>query len=297
MDLWQLKIFCSVVEQKSFSKAGKEIHLSQPTISSHIRDLETHFNCRLIDRLGKEAVPTGAGKLLYNHARKILALRDSAETEMAEYQGLIKGRIKIGGSTIPGSYILPRFIGQFVSKNPEVKITLIINDTLKIIEEIINGDLEIGVVGAESGDRRIVQTPLIKDNMCVIVPKEHKWFDKNEISPEELIKEPFIIREEGSGTRTSLGKKLEKSGIALDDFNITAELGSTSSVIQGIKNGLGISVLSSIAVSEDLKTKNLKALKVKGVDLSRQFYLTYHRDRTPSPLMNSFKNFLESENR
>lgn len=295
MDLWQLNIFCNVIELKSFSKAGKAIHLSQPTISSHIRDLETHFNCRLIDRLGKEAVPTKAGSLLYEHAKRILALKDDTEAAMAEFHGSIKGRLKIGGSTIPGGYILPQFIGNFVSTFPDVKITLIINDTFQIIEKIISGEVELGMVGAKTLDKRVAQFPLIKDNMCVIIPKSHKWFSKNEISIDELRKEPFIIREKGSGTRKSLAEKLQEQGLGIDDFNIIAELGSTSSIIQGIKSEIGVSVLSSRAVMEDCELGRLKAVPVKNVDLSRQFYLTIHKDRTPSPLMNAFTRFLEEK--
>lgn len=295
MDLWQLNIFCKVIELKSFSKAGKAIHLSQPTISSHIRDLESYFNCRLIDRLGKEAVPTKAGKLLYGHAKKILALKDSAEAAMSEFHGSIKGRLKIGGSTIPGGYILPEYIGKFVSQNSDVKITLIINDTFQIIESIINGELEIGIVGAESKDKRIVQTPVIEDNMCVIIPQNHKWANKKQIDIKDLKKEPFIIRENGSGTRKSLVNRLEEHNLNIEEFNIIAELGSTSAVIQGIKNGLGVSVLSSIAVAEENALGSLKAVPLKGIDLSRKFYLTFHKDRTPSPLMKAFKEFIESE--
>jgi DNA-binding transcriptional LysR family regulator len=103
MDLWQLNIFCRVIELKSFSRAGNAVHLSQPTISSHIKDLEDHFDCRLIDRLSKEAIPTKAGELLYSYAKRMLALRDETETALAEYNGKIRGRLVIGGSTIPGT--------------------------------------------------------------------------------------------------------------------------------------------------------------------------------------------------
>jgi DNA-binding transcriptional LysR family regulator len=296
MDLWQLKIFCKVIELKSFSKAGKSIHLSQPTISSHIKDLESYFNCRLIDRLGKEAAPTSAGSLLYSKAKEILALKESAEASMAEFQGSIKGRLKIGGSTIPGGYILPKFVGKFLSQNKDVKITLIINDTSQIIEQIIDGELELAIVGAKSSDKRIEQLPLIKDNMCVIVPKDHKWFLKNEIELKELKKEPFIIREDGSGTKKSFINRLKEQNILIEDFNIIAELGSTSAIIQGIKNKIGVSILSPIAVSEELSQNQLKALPVKGIDLSRNFYITTSKDRTPSPLMTAFKTFLTTAN-
>lgn len=293
MDLWQLNIFCNVIELKSFSKAGKAIHLSQPTISSHIRDLENYFNCRLIDRLGKEAVPTKAGNLLYTHAKKILAMKETAEAAMAEFHGSIKGRIKIGGSTIPGGYILPGLIGSFVSKHSEVKISLVIHDTSQVIDKIIDGEVEFGMVGAKTMDKRITQVPVIKDEMCVVIPKGHKWFNKKELDIRDIKKEPFIIREPGSGTRKSLVEKLEEQKIHLDDFNIIAELGNASAIIQGIKSKIGISILSSMAVEEDCKNGTLKAIPIKGIDLSRQFYFTRHKDRTPSPLMKAFVSFLE----
>ena len=116
MDLWQLHIFCKVVENSSFSKAGDLVHLSQPTVSSHIKDLEDHIGCRLIDRLPKKAVPTKAGQLLYTYARRLLALRNETEEALAAFQGTVKGRLILGGSTIPGAYILPRAVGLFTPK-------------------------------------------------------------------------------------------------------------------------------------------------------------------------------------
>ncbi|MDY0131985.1 MAG: selenium metabolism-associated LysR family transcriptional regulator [Desulforegulaceae bacterium] len=296
MDLWQLKIFSKVVELKSFSRAGKAIHLSQPTISSHIKDLESHFNCRLIDRLGKEAVPTSAGALLYSRAKEILALKEATEASMAEFQGSIKGKLKIGGSTIPGNYILPPLIGKFISKNKDVKISLSINDTSQIIQQIINAEVEIGIVGAKSLNKKIKQVSLTKDEMRVIVPRGHQWFSKKEIEINELKNQPFIMREEGSGTKESLIKRLNQHNIQIDDFNIIAELGSTSAIIQGIKGKIGISILSPIAVSEELEAKSLKAIPLKGINLSRNFYLSFNKERTPSPIMAAFKTFLLTNN-
>ena len=144
MDLWQLNIFCKVIELKGFSKAGNAVHLSQPTVSSHIKDLENHFECQLIDRLGKKAVPTKAGELLYRYAHKLIALRDEVESAMAEFHGNIKGRLVIGGSTIPGEYILPKHIGGFTMDYPRVSIALQIGDTENIIQDVLAGFLELG---------------------------------------------------------------------------------------------------------------------------------------------------------
>jgi DNA-binding transcriptional LysR family regulator len=295
MDLWQLNIFCKVVELKGFSNAGKAVHLSQPTVSSHIKDLENHFECQLIDRLGKKAVPTKAGELLYRYAHKLIALRDEAESAMAEFHGNIKGRLVIGGSTIPGGYILPKRIGAFTADYPGVSVSLVIGDTDKIIRDVLSGFLELGVVGAETPDKNIFQEKLIEDEMKLIVTSDHKWAAKKTVSPELLYGEPFIVREPGSGTLKSIKLSLKKKGSTIDDLNIIAEMGSTEAVIQGIKSKVGVSILSTIAVAEELKTGTLKSLTVKKLNLKRSFYLTTHKHRSPSPLCKAFIKFLKKE--
>ena len=293
MDLWQLTVFCKVVDYKSFSKAGKKIHLSQPTVSSHIKELEDHFGCRLIDRLSKEALPTKAGELLYDYARKLIALRDETETALAEFQGKVKGRLKIGGSTIPGVYIIPEIIGNFVKKYPEVTISLVIGDTEKIINDTVSGVLELGIVGAKTKNPNASQEKLMEDNMCLIVPGDHKWADKTEIDINMLSKEPFIIREQGSGTLKSIQKSLGNTDFSLEEFRIIAEMGSTAAVIQSIKNHVGVSILSPVAAGEEICAGTLKSVAVKGLDLKRSFYLTTRKNRTLSTLAGKFIDFMK----
>ena len=293
MDLWQLNIFCKVVELKGFSKAAKAVHLSQPTISSHIKDLENHFECQLIDRLDKKAVPTKAGELLYNYACKLISLRDETETAMAEFQGKIKGRLFIGGSTIPGGYILPRLIGAFTKDYPEVTISLSIGDTDQIIQDILSGVLELGIVGAKTSDKKILQEKLIEDEMRLIVSADHKWSRKKSMNLTMMFQEPFIIRERGSGTLKSIQLSLLDKGYSSEDLNIIAEMGSTEAVIQGIKSKVGISILSTIAVAEELQAGTLKALTIKELNLKRSFYITRHRHRSASPLSKAFMEFLK----
>ncbi len=155
MDLWQLHIFCRVIECKSFSRAAGIVHLSQPTISSHIKELESHFGCQLIDRLPKEAVPTQAGRLLYTYARKLLALRDETDAAMARHQGLLQGRLVIGGSTIPGTYLLPKILGDFKSRYPRIMLSLIIEDTAAIT---VRGSRGVPGIGGRRG-RGTRETP------------------------------------------------------------------------------------------------------------------------------------------
>ncbi|RJP94660.1 MAG: LysR family transcriptional regulator [Desulfobacteraceae bacterium] len=293
MDIWHLQVFQKVVEMKGFSNASKAVSLTQPTISSHIKELESYYGCKLLDRLGKQALPTRAGELLYAYAGKLISLFAETETAMAEFTGNISGRLVMGGSTIPGSYILPRAIGQFVKQYPDVNITVIVGDTDQVIEEILNFRSEFAVVGAKTDSHKIDQQKLIEDDMRLIVPAGHPWADKKQVTLDMLMSEPFIIREHGSGTLQSIQKSLSHSNKEISSLNVIAELGSTAAVIQGIKNHVGISILSPIAVAEELAAGSLKALTIKNVDLKRHFYLTTHKDRTPSPLCREFIRFLE----
>jgi DNA-binding transcriptional LysR family regulator len=293
MDLWQLHIFCRVVEWRSFSKAAEAVHLSQPTVSSHIKDLEAHFGCRLIDRLSKEALPTDAGRLLYGYARRLLALRDEIETAMAHYQGKMRGRLVIGGSTIPGGYLLPGVVGQFKKLYPQVMLSLIIADTDRIIAGVLEGALEFGVVGAESREKNILQEVLISDEMRLIVPARHPWALRKKIALALLLTEPYIARERGSGTLRSLEESLRRRGHDVGELNIVAEMGSTEAIRQGIKEGIGVSILSTLAIAEDLASGSLKAVAVEGLDLTRRFYITRRRQRSLSPLGTAFIDFLK----
>jgi len=291
MDLWQLQIFVSVVENKSFSKASYAINLSQPTVSSHIKELEDYFQCRLLDRLGKSTEPTKAGEILYKYSKKLLTLRDQAESALHDFLGKTKGDLFIGGSTIPSGYILPRLIGPFSKQFPDISIELTAGDTLQIIREIKKGKIEIGIVGAKTDDPGIKQKKLVKDEMKLIIPSDHKWAKRTFIDCSKLFDEKFVAREKGSGTWQSILKSMETAGFNSKNLKICVTMGNTVSVIQGILNHVGISILSTIAVQDDIDKGRLKALSVKGLDLDRYFYLTLSKRRTLSPICNKFIEF------
>ncbi len=293
MDIWQLKIFKNVVERKSFSKASKAINLSQPTVSSHIKDLEEYFECKLLDRLSREVIPTKPGEILYSYAKKIVSLTEEAETAVFEFFGNIKGDLVIGGSTIPAGYIIPRLIGPFSRQFPGVNISVLAEDTAQIIKRVEKGEAEIGIVGASTNNPKIKQQKFIDDEMKLIVPYSHKWADRDEIDFSMLFDDPFLLREEGSGTFRSILQSMEKVEMDPANFNIAARMGSTAAIIQGILSKAGISILSTIAVKDDITTGRLKALTVKGLDLHRCFYIATHKQRTLSPIAKEFLSFLK----
>jgi DNA-binding transcriptional LysR family regulator len=288
MDLWQLRIFVTVVEEKSFSRASEVINLSQPTVSSHIKELENHFQCRLLDRMGKKTEPTRAGWILFDHARKMLALKDRTESAMLDFIGCTRGLLSIGGSTIPAGYILPRLMGPFISQYPEVSVHLSSGDTRQILEDVKYGRVELGVVGAKTRDAALDQEILVADEMKLIVPADHKWAHLPAIGSQDLAQAPFIARESGSGTWQTLCQSMANAGFDAGQLNIIMTMGSSVSVIQGILGRVGVSILSTIAVADDIANGRLAALSVTGLNLNRFFYLTVAKKRTQSPICNKF---------
>jgi len=291
MDLWQLHVFVSVVENKSFSKASSSINLSQPTVSLHVKELENYFHCRLLDRLGKTTEPTKAGEILYQYSKQLLTLRDKAESDLHDFLGRTRGSLFIGGSTIPSGYILPGLMGPFLENFPGVSIELIAGDTLEIIRQIKKGEIEIGIVGARIDDPGITQEKLILDEMKLIVPPGHKWAKRTFVDVSKLFEEKMIAREKGSGTWQSICKSLEAAGFNSNNLNTCVTMGNTVSVIQGILHHVGISILSTIAVRDDIHKGRLIALPVRGLNLDRYFYLTLSKKRALSPICNKFIEF------
>ncbi len=293
MDLWQLTIFVAVVDNKSFSKASEAINLSQPTVSSHIKELEDYFQCRLLDRLGKVTEPTRAGIILYDHARKILALKSQAEIDMHDFLGHAKGCVCVGGSTIPSGYILPRIIGPFSKAFPDVQIHLTAGDSMDIIGGIKDGRIEVGIVGAGTDDPLIRQEKLMADDMRLVVPRDHAWANRDFVTCSELFGETLITREKGSGTWQAVIQSMKQSGFDAGQLQTPITMGNTVSVIQGILHHAGISILSCIAVQDEIDKGRLSALPVKDLDLTRFFYLTTSTRRTLSPICRNFMTFCQ----
>lgn len=292
MDLWQLQIFCKVIELKSFSRAALAVNLSQPTVSSHIKDLEQHFECMLIERLAKQALPTPSGRLLYRYAQQLLELRDEAEAALADYHGCYRGTLPIGGSTIPGNYLLPTIMGNFKNQYPQVRLQVTIGDSRAIIDKILRGQVELGLIGARYDERYLRYEVIAEDTMRLVVPRGHRWCQMASVPVDDVRREPLIVREWGSGTRKAFENGLQQINRQLDDFNIVAEMGSTTAVLQSIKSGMGLSILSMPAVEEALQYGTLWALDIEGLDLKRQFYLVRDKRLTISPLARIFQEHL-----
>ena len=298
MDMRRLEVFCKLMETRSFSRAAEEVSLRQPTVSGHIKSLEDLIGVRLFDRRGREVIPTSAADLLYTYARQILRLRTEAMYALERYQGRIGGELKLGGSTIPGGYILPTILGRFHTKYADAYVNLVIDDTQGIVDRVLSGKIEVGVVGALIAQDYLEYKPLMKDEMILVTPMNHPWAETGILERiENLSRAAFIIREQGSGTRSTMLESLSEHGVTINDLEVVAELGSTEAVRQAVKAGLGVSILSRRAVEDELSFNLIKHIKTPGLNLTRTFFLVTHRSRTRSPLGQAFIEFLEEESR
>ena len=288
-DLKQLDIFCKIVELRSFSRAAEEVNLTQPTVSERIASLETAFDTLLLDRSSKKIIPTKAGKLLYSYAKRTLKIRNELIQAMDKFLGLEKGELVIGGSSIPGTHIMPRLIGKFRETHPGINVILKLGDSQEIIEGVESGDFELGIIGKKPDNHKITCLDFEKDSMILVVHKEHPWTRKEQIiTINSIVKEPFIMREEGSGTRNIIENILIQNKINPGKLNVVCELGSSEAVKQGILAGIGISILSKREVETELELGFLQQIDIENIQFDRKFYLIYHRERPRSPICKSF---------
>ena len=258
-----------------------------------IATLEGMVGAKLLDRMGRSVAPTKAGELLYRHARYLLEMKREACLEMQDFLGLKQGEIHIGASTVPGEYILPRVIGRFAEQYPLTSVVLTVADSEQIEGGVLQGNLEIGIIGRRSSNKKLSHHELWEDDLVLVVPSAHRWASKKEVAAQELADEPFISREVGSGTLSSMEKYLQSAGAkSISSLRVVARLGTSTAVKEGVKAGAGVSILSSRAVETELEAGMLKTLKIKGLSMSRHFYLIRDKRRTISPLCRTLVDFL-----
>ena len=295
MDLRRLEIFAKVAELRSFSRAAEALALTQPTVSEHVRALEDELGVQLLDRLGRGAAPTRAGHLLLGYAQRMITLSREARQAIDHFQGRLSGELTVGGSTIPGEYVLPALVGQFKAKQADISIVLLIGDSRQVSEWVDDGRVELAIVGARPTTRTLDARSLMSDELVVVVPAEHGWARRDSVGLDELQREPFVVRERGSGSREALERALAAADTNLGAFRIVGEMGSTEAVKQAVRAGVGVSLISKRAVEDELRAGVVACVKVTAMTVDRAFYLVTHRDRSRSPLALAFLAFLESQ--
>ena len=296
VDIRHLQTFCRVADLRNFSKAADDLFLTQPTVSGHILSLEQSLGLRLLDRTGREAQLTKGGAILYEYASKILACRKEALNALSEFSQGIQGELSLGASTIPGEYVLPRLLGDFKKDYPRLAVSLKIADTKEVVELVLQGKVDLGMTGGRLNHPSLSYDLFEEDEIVVIGPPAPHGAQKQRKSFEAMLKEPWILREEGSGTRMAVERAMKKKNRTLRQLNQTIEMGSTSSVKEAVKAGLGFAFVSRKAVEQEIEKGLLSHLTLEGMEpIIRQIHIVVHRGRTLSPMATKFLRYLKKK--
>lgn len=280
MNLKQLEAFVEVAESGSFSKAAKELFLTQPTISAHISSLEKELDVRLFVRNTKEVSLSEDGQLLYKYARQMIDLENRIEEEFGKDREIGKKCITIAASTIPAQYLLPKVLARFSEKYPKEQLKIMETDSSKVVEQVAEHRVDVGFTGTVLEKKHCRYIPFYKDDLVVITPNTEKYRilggNKGDIS--WIQNEGIIMREEGSGTRKEAEKQLKNIGIDPWELNIVASIENQETIKKSVGRGMGISILSRLATEEEVEEGRILAFPIPQADEGRDINVVYNKN-------------------
>ena len=272
---FRLKIFHSVARLLSFTKASEELFISQPAVTKSIKELESEFGIRLFNRKGSKIELTEAGQVLLKYSTQILSIENKINYDISQLKNKYTGGLKIGASTTIGQYVLPPVLALFNKKYPEIKISLSNNNTQVIEKSLIDGLIDIGVVEGNSKNKQLKYIPFLKDEIVAIAHTSQKLSQLEELSLEEFVSTPLVLREIGSGSLEVISDKLKEHNIRIKDLNILMNLGSTESIKSFLANSNSLGLISINAISNELLEGKFKIIDIKGIDFERLFYFIH----------------------
>ena len=280
MNLKQLEAFVQVAEVGSFSKAAKELFLTQPTVSAHISSLEKELNVRLFIRNTKEVGLSDDGKDLYKYARQIIEIEKKIEKRFGAQKEEDKHCITIAASTIPAQYLLPKVLLKFSEKYPEEQLKIIESDSSQVITQIVDHVVDVGLTGTVLEKKHCKYIPFYKDELAIITPNTEKYQKLRE-NPEDIEwmrDEHLILREEGSGTRKEAEKQLKAAGLDMKDLDIIASIANQETIKRSVRQGMGITILSRLAAQEEEEAGQLLTFPIPKADKGRDINLVYNKN-------------------
>jgi DNA-binding transcriptional LysR family regulator len=277
----QINVFLTVAQKKSFSETAKILHMSQPSVTSQVKALEGQLGTKLLDRDTKHVALTEAGKIFLRYAKKVQSLTDHMQKEISSLSDFPTGKLVTAASLTTGEVIVPLILNTFKELYPKIRINIKIINTEQIIQNILDGILDIGLIEAPYVHPNLEVVPFAIDELVLITSKIFQHPGLNEIrgtaTPSLLQETPLILREKGSGTRKVLEDCYKKLGLDKDRMQPYCELGSTEAIKSVVSNNLGVSVISRSAIDRELKLQTLKMYRFEQLDLFRQFYYVHKK--------------------
>jgi DNA-binding transcriptional LysR family regulator len=289
INLHHLTTFQAVVEEGSFIRAAERLHFSQPAVSAQIRQLETSMGLKLFDKIGHRTHLTMAGEELYRYSQKIFALIDETMETMEALRSPDSGRLSIGADTTVGTYVVPHLLGKFHHLYPHVEITLEVVNPRYLVDELINNRIDMVIMGKIPTEVPVFAADFEPNELVLIAPPTHRLAGIPQVPFAELAREHFLLREVGSGTRAALEDAFHQMDLPLQ---VSMQVGNNSAIKQSVAAGLGVALISRVAINAELEAKRLVMLDVKGFPIMRQWRLIHLKDRTLSATARAFKKFL-----
>ena len=289
LNLHQLATFQAVAKHRSYVRAAEELHFSQPAVSAQIRHLEESLGVKLFDQIGRKTHLTQAGEELYLYSQKIFSVIDETMDVMEALRSPYYGRLSVGADTTVGSYVIPGLLGKFRQIYPQVEILLQVLNRASLLEAIFNNRVELAVMGSVPDDAPVEIEPFAFNPLVLVAAPTHRLAGLKNVPIEEVGREHFLLREQGSGTRAALEKALEDAGLPLQ---VSMQVGNNSAIKQGVVAGLGIALISRVAIDMELETNRLVILDVEGFPIIRQWRLVHVKDKYLSATARAFKSFL-----
>ena len=274
----RLQVFYTVARLLSFTKAAETLHMTQPAVTFQVRQLEDHFNTRLFDRTHNRVALTEAGRKAYEYAERIFELYAEMENAVKELTGDVSGALTLGASTTIAEYMLPALLRGFRDKYPEVNLRLKVSNTEGIVSMVENSMIDLGVVEGPVTNKNLLVEVCQIDQLVVVVPPDHPIGHRDAITMQELLRYPFICREEGSGTRGVIMEYMTQRGLDRNGLNVCMELGSPESIKGAVEAGMGVSILSQATLSKELALGSLASIKLDP-PLERSFSFVRQRQK------------------
>ena len=294
IDIIKLETFIHAAESLSFSEAAKQLNLSQPTVSYHVKALENELSVTLFTRTGGGLQLTEAGRLLLPRARKLFHQSNEMEELLSSLEDGVVGELRIACSTTAGKYILPQMSARFCQRHPGIRVSILSCNPENATALLQENEANLAVVSFEVQDQSFEYQEFFEDVITLIVPREHPWALRRAIDPEELINEPMIIREPNSGTRRVLLSELAKHDIGLDDLNIFMQLGNAEAIVRTVATGYAVSFVSTLASACPLERGHVVNVEVLGMNMRRKVYMMRKRLEEPHRAQEAFWSFVHS---
>jgi DNA-binding transcriptional LysR family regulator len=285
MTLQRYRLLVALADSGGVTAAARAAGVSQPALSQQLRIIERHYGFPLLMRSGRRVVLTKPARLAAEYARRVVRLAEESEHAMRDLRDVDAGRLSVAATPTPGAYLVPRVLADFRARHPAVTLGLRIGGVREVERWVLEDAADLGVIGQVAERLEVVVTPFRQDELVAVMPVTHPLASVARLDGTVLASHPLIVREPGSSTRQTLARVLAASGLALE---VHFELASTEAILQAVAAGLGVSVVSELAVAEPAWGRRLRVRRVAGVNLSRYLAVVRHPDSAPAPAVKEF---------